>query len=1176
MIRDRLVCGVSHDTIQPRLLAEKDLTYEKAIEIAQAVEAAEKNTKIIKNGNGKQSIHYAGTATSKQADKKVPVKRSSQEQNRDPITCYRCGGPHLAPVCKYKDAVCRTCQKKGHLAKVCRSKGKPPGKPVTSQRNYYVQDSPEDEDTSEGSYGMFIVQQDMVKPYILDVHINQVPIKMEFDTGASLSILSAATYHSIKEKTNIPPLEESHIRLKTYTGEVIKVLGKTTVSAKLSDQEEVLTIHVVDGAGPDLLGRDWVNSFKVNPGKVNHIEENTQPLQNVLDKHAEVFDGTLGCLKDVEISLEVKPQSRPKFFKPHSVPFAFKKIVKEELDRLMNQGIISPVKTSKWAAPIVPVLKRNGTMRICGDFKTTFNQVSDTESYPLPRVDELFSNLAGGKYFSTLDLSNAYLQLPLAESSKEFLTINTHQGLYQFNRLPFGVASAPAIFQRTMETLLRDLPGVAVYLDDILIMGRCLDEHLQNLDRVLERLAAAGLRLNRDKCSFLQTLIEYLGHVIDAQGLHPTEEKISAIKNAPTPKNITELRSFLGMLNYYSKFMPGLSMKLAPLYTLLRKESRWIWGSQQERAFAEAKNALQADSVLVHFDPAKPLILACDASDYGLGAVLSHQDDNGERPIAYISRTLNPAEKKYSQLEKEALAIIFAVKKFHQYLYGVHFTIQSDHQPLSFLFSERKGIPVMASSRIQRWAVTLAAYRYNIQYKPGKKLNNADALSRLPLAVTTKHDGLPGDVVHIIDHLSTTTCSSASIQKWTERDPVLSEVKRFVLQGFPSQLDSKFTPFKSRSKELSVTNGCILWGARVVVPPQGRSSVLKELHDTHPGCSKMKSLARSYIWWPKMDSDIEDFVKQCQSCQESRPAPPVAPLHPWEWPSVPWSRLHLDFAGPFLGHNFLVLVDACSKWMDVQLMNSTASVKTIEVLRKIFSTHGLPRKIVTDNGTAFTSHEFRTFMEQNGIRHVTSAPYHPSTNGLAERAVQTFKRAIERMGDRPIQERLSKFLLMYRLTPHSTTGIAPAEMLLGRRPRSVLDNLHPDPSDRVEHKQLKQKLSHDTSKLLRSFKVGQSVLAENFTGKNPKWMPGTISDVTGPLSYKVSLSGGITVRRHIDSIRDRQFTVDNDRPLVPTPLMFPSTATVSTPSPRQPPPPPQPPELRRSTRARTQFIPFSS
>ena len=327
-----------------------------------------------------------------------------------------------------------------------------------------------------------------------------------------------------------------------------------------------------------------------------------------------------------------------------------------------------------------------------------------------------------------------------------------------------------------------------------------------------------------------------------------------------------------------------------------------------------------------------------------------------------------------------------------------------------------------------------------------------------------------------------------------------------------------------------------------------------------------------------MDSDIEDFVKQCQSCQESRPAPPVAPLHPWEWPSVPWSRLHLDFAGPFLGHNFLVLVDACSKWMDVQLMNSTASVKTIEVLRKIFSTHGLPRKIVTDNGTAFTSHEFRTFMEQNGIRHVTSAPYHPSTNGLAERAVQTFKRAIERMGDRPIQERLSKFLLMYRLTPHSTTGIAPAEMLLGRRPRSVLDNLHPDPSDRVEHKQLKQKLSHDTSKLLRSFKVGQSVLAENFTGKNPKWMPGTISDVTGPLSYKVSLSGGITVRRHIDSIRDRQFTVDNDRPLVPTPLMFPSTATVSTPSPRQPtpPPPPQPPELRRSTRARTQFIPFSS
>ena len=203
-------------------------------------------------------------------------------------------------------------------------------------------------------------------------------------------------------------------------------------------------------------------------------------------------------------------------------------------------------------------------------------------------------------------------------------------------------------------------------------------------------------------------------------------------------------------------------------------------------------------------------------------------------------------------------------------------------------------------------------------------------MSRLPQPITSSHDGLPGDIIHLVDHLSTTSSlNCASIQKWTDRDPTLSKVKRYVLQEFPnSQLDDSFKPYRSRDKELSVLDGCLLWGARIVVPPQGRQAVLEELHDTHPGCTRMKALARSYVWWPKMDTDIEDMVKKCQICQESRPSPPTAPLHPWEWPSQPWSRLHLDFAGPFLEHNYLVLVDAYSKWIDVQVMSSITSAKT--------------------------------------------------------------------------------------------------------------------------------------------------------------------------------------------------------------------------------------------------------
>ena len=299
----------------------------------------------------------------------------------------------------------------------------------------------------------------------------------------------------------------------------------------------------------------------------------------------------------------------------------------------------------------------------------------------------------------------------------------------------------------------------------------------------MHRLETAGFRLNKAKCAFLQSSIHYLGHVIDADGLHPSEDKIMAIKNAPEPKNISELRSFLGILNYYSKFLPNLSTKLTPLYALLSKQARWSWGPKQATAFQTAKGALQADSLLVHFDSSKPLVLACDASQYGLGAVLSHiMEDGKERPIAFMSRTLNTAEKNYSQLEKEGLAIIFGVTKFHTYLYGRPFQIESDHKPLAFLFSENKGVPEQASSRIQRWALLLSGYQYTIRHKAGKDLSNADALSRLPLSTTVPEElCTPGDLVNLVNHLSTTIVSSADIKDWTSKDEVLSKVVRYLV-----------------------------------------------------------------------------------------------------------------------------------------------------------------------------------------------------------------------------------------------------------------------------------------------------------------------------------------------------------------------------------------------------------
>ena len=285
------------------------------------------------------------------------------------------------------------------------------------------------------------------------------------------------------------------------------------------------------------------------------------------------------------------------------------------------------------------------------------------------------------------------------------MVINTHKGLYQFKRLPFGVASAPAMFQKVMDSILQGIPGVICYIDDILVTGANEEEHLSNLEQVLMRLQDHGLRLKRCKCRFLQKSVKYLGLVVDAEGLHASQEKIEAVTDAPKPRNIKELRSFLGMMNY-RKFIPSLATVLKPLTELLQHNNRWHWNSDCFAAFVKAKELLTQSPVLVHYDPTLLMKLATDASSHGVGAVISHVFPNGEeKPIAYASRTLSAAECNYAQIEKEALGIIFGIHKFHQYLYGRKFTLVTDHKPLTTIFGPKKGVPALAAARLQRWAI---------------------------------------------------------------------------------------------------------------------------------------------------------------------------------------------------------------------------------------------------------------------------------------------------------------------------------------------------------------------------------------------------------------------------------------------------------------------------------------
>ena len=472
----------------------------------------------------------------------------------------------------------------------------------------------------------------------------------------------------------------------TYTGEQLPILGILTIPISYLTQTVTVELVVVKGDGPSLMGRDLLQQIRLDWHSLHKIQSNLQSsLEALLIKHQAVFAESLGKVKGFTAKLHVSPDAQPCFYRPRPVPHSLRAKLEKELQHLESLGIIEPVQFSDWAVPIVPVVKSNGEIRVCGDYKLSVNRVAKLETYPLPRIEDLFTSLAGGKTFSKLDLAHAYLQVELDPSTRKYVTINTHKGLYTYNRLPFGVASAPAIFQRMMESILQGLRYVCVYIDDILITGTSEEEHLKNLSEVLLRLENAGIHLKKDKCSFMLPEVQYLGHKISAKGLEPSEGKVKAIRKAPTPKNVTQLKSFLGAVNYYCKFLPNLANSLSPLYKLLQHRTKWTWGPEQIKAFELAKRQLASPPLLVHYDPEKPLVLSCDASPYGLGAVLSHHVERVEQPIAFVSRTLAPAGHNYSQLDKEALAIIFGVKRFHDHMVGRKFTIVSDHKPLQYL-----------------------------------------------------------------------------------------------------------------------------------------------------------------------------------------------------------------------------------------------------------------------------------------------------------------------------------------------------------------------------------------------------------------------------------------------------------------------------------------------------------
>ena len=792
-----------------------------------------------------------------------------------------------------------------------------------------------------------------------------------------------------------------------------------------------------------------VNLNKMTPemkGKPDEtqIKSDDPQINKIVQEYKSVFTG-IGKLKGYSVKLNIDENAIPHAQPQRRVPFHIRKKVKAAVKELEREGIIEAVpedSPAQWVSPIVAVPKKDDSVRLCVDMRMP-NKAIKRVRYPIPTLNEISIELNGARFFSKLDLTQAYHQLPLHEDSRYITTFNTHVGLYRYTRLNYGTNAAMEIFQHVLQQNLQGIQGVLNLADDIFVFGKTRREHDAALRNCLERLQERGLTLNPRKCTFLKSSINFFGQIFSAQGTRPDPKRIEDLENASVPVNAKEVRSLLGMANYSSKYIPNYATITAPLRELTKKSVAFAWKECHQTAFDKLKTALSQAPAMGYFDINRDTFITVDASPVGISAILSQSTPGSDdyTVIAYASRALSDVEKRYSQTEKEALSIIWGVEHFHLFLYGKEFTLVTDHKPLEVIYGNAASRP---SARIERWVLRLQPYRFKILYRSGSE-NAADFLSRHPFKKGEKQqEHLAEEYVNFLTrHSVPKAMTLEEIAGETKGDSTLQRVHAAIrLEIWDADC---LKPYRLIKDELTIgAQGIILRGSRIVIPRSLYQRAIDIAHENHQGLSKTKALLREKVWFPGIDDLVQKTVQSCIACQAvGKPAPPE-PLHLQDMPKGPWEKLHIDFFGPLpSGEYLLVVVDRYSRFPEVEIVRSTKAEVVIPKLDKIFAVHGIPECIKTDNGPPFSGNEFARYLEVLGITFEPSIPYWPQANGEVERFNRSLTKALQTAvtEGKVWRQELHRFLLQYRTTPHSTTKVAPCELLFNRSVRGKFPSL---------------------------------------------------------------------------------------------------------------------------------------
>lgn len=739
----------------------------------------------------------------------------------------------------------------------------------------------------------------------------------------------------------------------------------------------------------------------------------------------------LGCTNITTMDIELK-DTTPVVYRPYRLSHTERAEVRAMVDELLQNNIIRE-SSSPYASPIILVKKKTGDKRLCVDYRA-LNNKTIKQHYPIPRMEDQIDRLAGNNYFSTLDLASGYYQIPISEDSKFKTAFVTPDGQFEFNRMPFGLANAPAVFQRAVNMVLGNsrYDTALAYMDDILVPSKTFEQGLERLRTIFEKLRNSGLTLKPQKCYFFKVEVEYLGFEVSGAGIKPGTRKVEAVSNFPTPKDVHNVRQIVGLASFFRRFIKGFAQIARPLTKLLKKNSVWEWGTEQESAFNEIKRILSSKPVLALYDPTAETQIHTDASKHGVGGVLlQRQADSNFKPIAYYSRQTSPEESHFSSYELETLAVIASLMKFRPYVLGLNFTIVTDCNSLRATFQKRDMIP-----RVARWWSLIQEYDCNIMYRSGQNMIHVDALSRNPVSNEV-------GVVEAVETFEVMSIDDDWLGTVQSNDSELKRIKDILSDPqYDDIIDIKKNFVLKRERIYRNTNEGLRW----VVPKGCRWQILQKNHDQigHFGFEKTFDRIKQHFWFSKMRKFVKKYVNSCLECAHSKiPAgKKEGYLHPIPKVSTPFHTIHIDHVGPFVPSKrknsyILVIIDAYTKFIVLKAVKNTKSNTSIAVLRDYFGTFGLPTRLISDRGTSFTSAKFKKFMLELGVRHIQNAVASPRANGQVERYNRTILDSLAAQNhgqdEKLWDDRLLQIQWGLNNTINKGTGKSPSEVLFGLR-----------------------------------------------------------------------------------------------------------------------------------------------